>query len=168
MNSKILWVAVVVVAIIAAGAYLFPKVQSPLGSVVGPDSYFEYVANNDLQKYGQTVTLRTATTTVCAIKSPAATSTLSFAGVRFTVSSSTAATIALAKATTAYATTTILGNEVTLAAGAQATIVATSTATNLNLGNYTFAPNNWLVVGMRGGIGTFSPIGSCSAEFTRI
>lgn len=167
MNIKLIVVALVAI-VIAIGGYMFPKVQSPLGSVVGPDSYFEYVANNDLQKYGQTVTLRTATTTICAIKSPAATSTLTFAGVKFAVSSSTASTVTLAKATTAYATTTQIGNLVAIAANGQSTILATSTAANIIAQDTVFAPNTFFVVGMAGGVGTFSPTGSCSAEFVRI
>jgi hypothetical protein len=165
MNTKIIVVALVAI-VIAAGGYMFPKVQNHVGSVVGPDSYFEYVANNGLQKYGQTVSLQTATTTVCAIKSPAATSTLVFAGVRFSTSSTTASTVSLAQATTAYATTTNI-NTYAVSANAQATIVASTTGSVA--GDATiFAPNTFFVVGMAGGIGTFSPVGSCSAEFVRI
>lgn len=144
-----------------------------LGGVSGPDTYFSYVANNNLQEYGETKGFTTATTTVCAIKSPAATSTLVFAGVNFTVSSSTASLVTLAKATTAYATSTAL-NTLTLAANAQGAQIATSsTATVGVVGNNIFSPNTYFVVGMQdttpqAGAGTFSPVGSCSARFLRI
>lgn len=168
MSNKVISVALVAVVVIAIGGYVFPKVQGSLGAVSGPDSYFSYVANNDLQKYGQTVQLRTATTTVCAIKSPAATTTLALAGVRFAVSSTTASTVTIAKAATAFATTTALAS-VALSANAQGTVVASTTATGATLdGTNVFAPNTFLVVGMSGGTGTFSPVGTCSAEFVRI
>lgn len=161
----------VIIAII--GAYMFPKgntiVERVVGAVTGPDTYFDYVANNDLQKFGQTRTLTTATTTVCAIKSPTATSTLTFGGVKFIVSSTTASTVTIAKATTAYATTTAIGGGA-LGAGAQGTFNATTTTaadTSLD-GAMVFAPSTYFVVGMAGNVGTFSPTGSCSAEFTRI
>lgn len=140
-----------------------------LGGVSGPDTYFSYVANNNLQTYGETKGFTTATTTVCAHKSPAATSTLVFAGVNFTVSSSTASLVTLAKATTAYATTTFLGS-VSLSANAQGYVMAT---TSLPVGSAVFSPNTYFVVGMQdstpqAGAGTFSPVGTCSAEFKRI
>lgn len=142
--------------------------KTVVGAVAGPDTYFPYVANNDLQKFGQTRGLVTATTTVCAIQSPVSTSTLDFASVKFIVGSTTAATITLAKAATPFATTTILNTQA-LAANAQGTFMASSTnlfATGL-IGDVIFAPSQWFVVGMAGGIGTFSPVGSCSAEFIR-
>lgn len=167
-NSKI-GIALVAVLVIAIGAYLYTQVEKPFGAVTGPDSYFDYVANNDLQRYGQTKPLTQATTTVCAIKGPAATSTLIFAGVNFVVSSSTASTVTFAKASTAFATTTSLSSTA-VGAGAQGTIVfATSTTATTGLNtNFVFGPSTYFVVGMAGGTGTFSPTGSCSAEFERI
>lgn len=140
-----------------------------LGGVSGPDTYFPYVANNNLQTYGETKGFTAATTTVCAHKSPAATSTLVFAGVNFTVSSTSASLVTLAKASTPYATTTFLGS-VSLAANAQGFVMAT---TSLPVGSAVFSPNTYFVVGMQdstpqAGAGTFSPVGTCSAEFKRI
>lgn len=146
------------------------KDASPrLGAVSGPDTYFEYTANQNLQKYGLTRGFTSATTTVCAIKSPAATSTLVFAGVNFTTSSTSASVVTLAKAATAFATTTAL-NTLTLAANALGAQIATSSIATVGVaGNNIFAPNQYFVVGMQGGVGgTFSPVGTCSAEFVRI
>ncbi len=212
MNNSKTFVALVVIAIIAIGAYFFPTVstivggqgpkgdkgdsivgpQGPagkdgrngidgkdapakLGSVAGPNSYFDFVANNDLQKFGKTVRMvgTAASTTVCAIKSPPATSTLAFAGVNFTTSSTTGSVVTLAKATTAFATTTVLNN-LTLAANAQGAQIATSSMATLGIvPSIIFAPNTYFVVGMQdttpeAGTGHFSPVGSCSAEFVRI
>jgi hypothetical protein len=109
--------------------------------------------------------LTTATTTVCAIQSPAATSTLIYGAVNFTTSSTTASTVTLAKSATAFATTTSLGASA-IAANAQGIIVASSTPT---AGQTTvFGPSEWFVVGMQGGVGTFSPVGSCVATWQQI
>lgn len=138
------------------------------GAVTGPDSYFDYVANNNLKKYGKTIGFTTATTTVCAIKSPAATSTLIYGSAQFDTSSTSASTVTLAKATTAFATTTAL-TRVAVSANAKATVMASTTpllATGA-INGLVFAPSTYFVVGMEGGAGTFSPVGSCSAEFVQ-
>lgn len=110
----------------------------------------------------------TATTTVCAIQSPNATSSLEGGGVRMTVSSTTASIVTIAKAATAFATTTLI-NSASVGANAQATLLAASTTlSSLEQTNRIFAPSTWLVVGMQGGTGTFSPTGSCSAIFHKI
>jgi hypothetical protein len=159
-NKIIVAVALVVIAIIAIGGYSYPSVtetvvERTVGAVVGPDTYFPYVANNDVH---------TATTTVCSIKSPAATSTLRVGAVTLTTSSTTASIVTLAKATTAYATTTAL-SRLALAANAQATHFASTSAGSTDI---IFSPNTYFVVGMEGGAGTFSPVGACTAVFTRI
>ncbi len=144
-----------------------------LGSATGPDTYFTYTANNNLQKYGLSKGFSTGSTTVCAIQGPSATSTLTFGSATFITSSTTNSVVTLAKATTPYATTTPLTN-IAISANAQGTVMASSTpllATGA-IGNEVFAPNSWFVVSMadatpEGGAATFSPTGSCSAEFTR-
>lgn len=121
---------------------------------------------------GNRSTLAVSTTTPCAIQSPAATSTLQIGSVKFTVGTSTAMTVTMAKAATAFATTTLLGQAVAIAAGAQGTLVASTTASNLVNNDFVFAPSQWFVVGVAGAItagdaaGTgFVPAGSCTAEF---
>lgn len=118
--------------------------------------------------------LTQATTTPCAIKSPAATSTLVAGNVRFRVSTTSAYTIHLAKAATPNATTTSLGT-IGAAAGAQGTYLASTTfngATTIADPAFVFAPNTWFVVGLFGGISQgdstgagFVPSGSCNAAF---
>lgn len=120
----------------------------------------------ELREWSYKRSFTTGTTTVCAIQAPGATSTLLYGGVKFTVSSTTASTVTLAKASTAFATTTNL-NRQAVAANAQATILSTSTpllATGA-INDLVFAPNTYFVVGMEGGTGTFSPEGSCFAQF---
>lgn len=134
------------------------------GAVSGPDSFFPCTSNEGITTCVTRIAMRTATTTVCAIKSPAATSTLVSGTARFTYSSTTAPLVRFAKATTPYATTTALGNA-TIAAGAQGTLQASSTPVGA-LGDITvFEPSSYLVVALSGGVGTFSPTGICQATF---
>lgn len=138
------------------------KVQ--VGSVTNPEIPSPWVAWGGVFNYAGSLTaLKTATTTVCAIQSPAATSTLENFQIRFDVSSSMASIVTIAKSNTAFATTTQLGTDYAIAAGAQAFIQASSSpqAGTANI----FGPNQWLVVGMRGGAGTFSPTGTCQANW---
>ena len=141
-----------------------------LGSISGPDSPYTYYGVNGVRIYPNTRDFTTSTTTVCAIQSPAATSTLISGGALFTTSSTTATTVTIAKSATAFATTTKLG-EGAIAANAQGFLLASTTAitaggtgSNLNPA-YVFGPSQWFVVGVQGGVGTFSPVGQCSATF---
>ncbi len=143
------------------------------GSVTGPDSYLPYTANNDVQTYSLRKQFTTGTTTVCAIKSPAATSTLMFASAQFTISSTSASVVTLAIAATPWATTTILNNQA-VSANAQATVMGSSTPVLASgaINSLVVAPNQYFVVGMADGTaeataGTFSPVGSCEAVFVR-
>lgn len=114
--------------------------------------------------YRDTQAFDTATTTVCSLQAPSATSTLTNAAVTFDVSSTTASVVTLAKATTAFATTTQIGLSYTIEANAEATIMAsTSPAAGDAL---IFAPSEWFVVGMQNGVGNFSPSGDCWASWS--
>lgn len=138
--------------------------NSILGAVASPDIPSPYFSFGDVRQWAaRDSDLTQATTTVCAIQSPAATSTLVAGGIQFTRSSTTASTITIAKASTAFATTTLI-NAGDVSANAHATILAASTTLSaLEQTNRIFAPNQYLVFGVQGGIGTFSPAGSCHA-----
>lgn len=111
-------------------------------------------------------TLKTATTTVCAIQSPAATTTLLAASIGFTLSTSTAHTTTVAKAATAFATTTVLDREADIANGvAPAIMIPWNTVNTIATSTLLFAPSQWVVVGMEGNVGTYSPTGLCTASF---
>jgi len=138
------------------------------GAVSGPDSYNPCESHNGVTTCFNKKGFTSATTTVCAIKSPSATSTLKLgSGARFTVGSTTASTVTFAKAVDPYSTTTSIGSA-QLGANTQATILATTTASQNVDPVHVFAPNTYFVVGMAGGIGTFSPTGTCQAVFELI
>lgn len=187
MNSnKKIWVALIVVAIIAIGGYSFPTFQKTtekgLGAVAAPTTNlpsmgvvqlglgtgcgdnFSTCLGPNLIGGGQV--MAQATTTICAIQSPNATTTLTEFGIDFTTSSTTASVVTIAKAANAFATTTQIGNNLAIAANAEASFQASSTAAQLATNNTIIAPNNWIVVGMAGGVGNFNPVGKCSGIFT--
>ena len=138
------------------------------GAVASPDinsAYIRYGAGYGVRTWATGTGLTQATTTICAILSPAATSTLVSGGVKIDLASSSATTVYIAKATTAYATTTLLGAAIAVGAGAQGFGVASTT------GSHVFAPNTYFVVGLTGGdSGVANPVGlvprgSCHAVF---
>ena len=146
-----------------------PKQDVKLGSVASPDIQSPYFSFGGVREWGiRTDSLTQATTTVCALRAPASTSTLNFASIQFKVSSTTASLVTMVRAPTAYATTTAAGatslGTVSLTANGQGMLVASSTQL------YQFTPNSWLVVGMQdttaeATAGTFSPTGTCQAAW---
>lgn len=178
MKNKILAIAIVLVsAVVSYGvASLKPATietvvkEVPVGAVASPDLPSQYFSFGGVRSWAFRGAFNSASTTVFAYKSPSATSTLDkqATGCRFDVSSTTASVVTLAKATTPFATTTLLGNQIAIAANAQATIFASTTATQQVAGADVFAPNTYFVVGMQGGTGTFSPTGGCQVRWTEI
>lgn len=149
-----------------------PVGNPPLGALSSPDISSPYISWGGVRTWGaHTDNLAAGTTTVCALQSPAATSTMRLGVIRFNFASTTNNVVVdLAKGTTFNATTTILGSA-SLSSGVQATFVASSTANTLVDGQYVFAPNQWFVVGLKGGLGGVTgsaPSGACSAQWTEI
>jgi hypothetical protein len=143
-----------------------PKQENAkLGAVSGPDIYSPYFNVNDVYRWPVRQSFNQATTTICSILSPYATSTLESFTVQFSVASATVATIVdIAKSSNTGATTTKIGSTYAINAGAQATIEASTTP---GAGDLTIiAPNQYIVVNMKGGLtNIFSPLGNCSATF---
>lgn len=137
-----------------------------IGAVSGPELFSDFFSINGVKNEYRAGEPTTATTTVCALRAPTyATSTLISGVAQFDVSSTTASTVTVAKASTAFATTTLIRTE-SVGANAQVTFpLASTTVSALEQTNRTFAPGQYLVVGMAGGVGTFSPTGGCSAVF---
>lgn len=175
MTNKNLTIGLLITLVIAVCGLFFPKIVTKFAGIQsGVDvtttnfttlSVQNGESNGGLYTTAARVLMATGTTTVCAIQSPNATSTLTEGSALFTVSSTSASTVQLAKATTAFATTTSLGQGI-FAANAQGTVIASTTPSLVATdGSQVFSPNTWFVVGMTGGQGTFSPTGVCTAEF---
>lgn len=138
------------------------------GALSSPDISSPYLAWGGLRSYQVSVPLNTATTTPCAIQSPAATSTLSRTALRISTATSTATVWTVATAATAYATTTPLLAGITLASGIQGTMFAVASTTDIALDSiYVLAPNTYVVWGVQGTViaGTANLNGFCQAEF---
>jgi hypothetical protein len=149
-----------------------PEQKQIFGAVASSDLMTNWFSFGGVQQWaGKIETLPTASSTVCAIQSPNATSTLVGGTIRFTLASTSAVTVDLAKGTTQYATTTKIGSTYGIAASAQATIVASSTGSVAGDGTI-FAPNNWFVVRINeysnsSGAGN-APTGKCQAIWRSI
>ena len=168
MNKK-LSLTLVVILVIAIGAYFFPRtqqvIQNVVGAVSGPDISSPYLSVNGVETQYYSQKFNTASTTRCAIKSPDATSTLSFSSV-VRAATTTNYDIAIAKATTAFATTTTIRSETVTANGAVVFPMASTTYGTLTDTDRTFAPNTWLVVSTAGPTATAFDSSSCSVIFT--
>lgn len=170
--SSVIGVIALVASVLLGGTQVVKdtvhEVEVRTGAISSPDIDANYFSYGGVRHYGLKADISQATTTVCAIQSPAGTSSLKFWSISERVSSSSASIITIAKATTAFATTTILGSQMAIAANAQADIVGSTTAAQQTAGADLFAPNTWLVFGQQGGTGTFSPVGQCSATWVQV
>ncbi len=167
-------VATLIAVLAILGLILFNKPGVVVGATPGSD-FQSPITIGGLPVYAARIPMRTATTTVCAFKSPSATSTLVYAAANFSVSSSTATTWTWGRAANAFATTTVLSSDMIIAGAAKGVIYASTTpANNLNDSKTVFGPGTFLVLSEIGGItaadpGTgFVPAGTCNAEFVAI
>lgn len=189
MNKQLL-VALGLLAVVAVVGVVYPRplpttnvTNTPLGTVSGTDVSGCFTING-VTTCAAKQAVRSATTTICALRSPTfASSTLVSGGIRFTVSSSTQATqVTIVRSSNPYATTTT--NAVTIVPLASSTIsaglspslsfMATNTyptvnenLTDLIAEDKTFAPGEYIVVGFAGGqhVTSGRPTGSCTAQW---
>jgi len=141
-------------------------VEEPIvGALSGPDIPYKYLTVGGLTTYYSSMKANTATTTPCAMQSPIVTSSLAFASARFSVVSSTAATtVSFRKSATAYVTTTALTGDLGVASNVKMDRVLYTASSS----DFIFEPSQWVVVGVQGGTGTFSPTGGCNAEWKAV
>ena len=142
------------------------EVQAPLGASSGPVDVGEFQSVNGIETYYASSGLNRASTTVCSLRSPNATSTLTFGSLKVTGATTTALFIEFGRSTVIDATTTSIGTRV-LASGVQATMLAsTSPALSAIDGPVIFPPNNYLNVKYGGALGSLNVLaGSCRATF---
>lgn len=166
--SAVIGVIAVIASVFLGGTQTVREITHEVGSVASPDIQSPYISVGGQRMWRQKADLSTGTTTVCAIQAPSGTSSLKFWSISETTSSTSASVITIAKATTAFATTTLLGSQLAVSANAQAMFVGSTTAAQQASGADVFAPNTWLVFGQQGGTGTFSPVGQCTAHWEQI
>lgn len=124
---------------------------------------------NRLPQLVSSQNMRTATNTVCALRSPSATSTLTFGSAYTNYASTTATHWYIAKSASPYATTTALG-DLNIIANGTGYLIASSTLASA-ASDLVFTPGQYFVVGVAGGVDTaktaqYSPVGNCQAEWT--
>jgi hypothetical protein len=156
-------IAVIAVWGFAPDAQIVREVQK-LGAAASPDIQSDWLRFGGVTRFAYaTNNLNQASSTVCTIQSPAATSTLVSGGIRFDVASSTQWVVEIGKGVHSNATTTLLGTGIIVANG-QGLILASST---FGLGvdpAVVFAPNTYFnVKAPTAGGGT--PSGHCHAVF---
>lgn len=177
MNKNIL--AVIAVILIAFGGFYVAKVtthapepakQQTFGALSGPDIPSPYFSYGDVRHWaGRTTALVQASSTICSIQSPAATTTLSGASIRFTLASTSAVSVELAQSASPDATTTLIGTKFAVGASATPEIVASTTASAS--GNpIIFGPSQWFVVKVMGSGNNAgsAPTGVCEALWREI
>lgn len=166
-------IAVFVAFVIAIGVSAFaisqihPTVQPVQAGAVSPDIPSPYFSYGGVLHWAGMESFVQGTSTLCAIQSPAATTTLGSITARFDTQSAYTMLYEIGKATTPYATTTLLAR-MTLATNSLGFIVGTTSATALQDG--ILPPNSWLVLkaGTSSVGSDFLPQGSCSATFRQI
>ena len=171
MNTK-LSIALVVITILAVAGCFLPfggstVVEKMVGATPGSDFYYDSLNFNGVVTYYKEVGMLKATTSLCAIKSPAATTTLERIAWQITGGTTTAATIDIGTSTTAYATTTNLVSATAVASGAQAYKYWTPVGGTVN--DAMMSPNTWVNVMTAGaGLNGYTYTGKCEAVFTEL
>lgn len=173
-NLKTIGIAGLVAAVIAIGTIgltrdeVVQSEQPVFGALSSPDIVSPYFSFGGVREWAASVELRQASTSLCAIQSPAATTTLTSASLRVDFATTTAQQLEIGKATTAFATTTRLAI-VSIAANASTHLVATTSATALQDG--IVAPYSWINAQITAGVGGAAgnvPTGRCNVVFREI
>lgn len=171
MSNKIL-TALVLIVVASFGFYIGkvtthePTKAIQAGSVSSPDVTSPYLSFGGVRSWAYSPDFRTATSTLCSIQSPAATTTL----VSFTANFATAAVsyandYQAGNAATSQATTTNLG-KITVAANGLGTLVATSTSLTDNIiPPLTFVN---LRVSTTTASSSYAPTGKCNVVFREV
>ncbi len=159
------------VAVVVLGLWLSQGVASPQTEPTMVKLAGGYEARNDftlggVTRYSYSQALTQGASTTCSFQTPAATSTLTSAGVRFTLASTSEVFVEIGKALSKQATTTLIGTTYDIAAGVPVMIVASTSPVGGAAGAaLVFPPSAWLNVKIGGGGALSVPTGTCNASF---
>lgn len=146
------------------GQVVIERPSEQLGALSSPDIPSPYISVGGLSMYSRRSPMVAATTTLCAIQSPASTSTLVMAGFQITTGTGTAATIDIGTSTTAFSTTTNLSAANSIAANAQGAAYWSPVGGSVR--DATMAPNEFVVIKTAGsGLSGYTYGGTCVAQF---
>lgn len=165
MDWKTIITAGLVAVIAATGAVFATKkdVQVPNIGAASPEFITNYISVGGMRQWSYKAAMASASTT-CSFLSPAATSTLLYAGATFTNTYGGSFDVAWGKAADPFATTTSLGYKpAAITSGDQGTFVATSSGATIEEPTSVIAPSTY--VNFK--IGSSSPTlaGTCVATF---
>ena len=136
-----------------------------LAGISSPDVPSPYFGWGDVRNWASRPSaLLTATTTVCQLVSPVSTSSIRIIGIDFQVSttSATVVTIATSTAGTLNTATTTSLQAFNLSASESDVFVYVGKTGDV------LKPSTPINISLSGGIGTYSPTGSCQAVFTQL
>lgn len=171
-NPTIALVALVALAlsVLALGLIFIHPSKTPdqapvtLGQA-GPDNSVPCVSNNGVTTCSETRGFTQASTTVCSIKSPSATSTLELGSFNIRTATTTAIAFDFARDTSFAATTTKIGSSYLVNSGLTPTVVASSTNGQADQSTI-FPPNTYFNVKYGGALGALNTLqGACKATF---
>lgn len=174
MNKQILTLSVLLAVITVSLGFYIGKVTTHVpvqvesksyGATGSPDIASPYFSYGDIRHWaGRTTALVQASSTICSIQAPAATSTWTGGSIRFTLASTSAVSVELARSTSPDATTTLIGTKFAIGASATPEIVASTTA-SASGDPIIFGPNQWFVVKVMGSGNNAGsvPTGVCQA-----
>lgn len=164
--SSVIGVIAVIASVFLGGTQVVQNTvhEVKAGAISSPDFDSSYFSYGGVRRFGLRQQMQVATTTLCAIQAPAATSSLEFTSFSITTGTSTAATIDIGTSTTAFATTTNLVAAVSISSGALGQQVWTPAGGSVN--DLTMAPNTYVIVKTAGpGLGGYTYGGTCQASF---
>lgn len=141
-----------------------PAAPAPLGALTGPDVPYDHLSwglGLGSVVYPVRSALVLSTTTPFSAMSPAATSTIDSFACTTSTATSTAQSFILTKGLGMQSSTTALSNTISLAAGATASIVASSTPDITRV----IAPSNFVQFNAIGGTGFSNLSGFCTVVF---
>ena len=170
--NKIAIIVSVVALVVAAGVYFqSPQPVKPFGATPGTTISGSSLSVGGVETFYGSVGINSASTTICSLKSPSATSTLRFASVAITTATGTAIVIDMAKDVTFNSTTTKLALMYSAAASERLTNYASTTSSTLGFTNFIFGPNYYFNVkyGSSNGetvVANNGLAGTCKAEWT--
>lgn len=173
MNSNLIVGIIAVSALIVGGINLVKApvaVTPPVGAVAGPDSSFQTESHNGVTYDFYSSPLRPATTTLCSIKSPNASSTITSATMQITSGNTYSNDYQIGWGLAQGATTTNLAR-LTLAASNGAAVATTTLVNSFGGGNDgVIPPNSFIVtrVSTTTASATFAPLGACTVTFQRL
>lgn len=147
-------------------------VSSRLGALVGPDIPYPHFSFGGVRRFAASKTLNQASTTVCSLQSPAASSTLISFSIQATTGTTTALLLEIGKSAQLDATTTQLGDSLALVGG-PFTVVGSTTANNVTAKDQIFIGSRYLnfKIGKADANGTAkwnNLAGTCNATWEQI